>query len=64
MCRKKFKLKMRLTPYIYTSCHEANQTGTPTVRGMVLEFPQDPVTFDIYPEGNTEYELNGKKLKT
>jgi alpha-glucosidase (family GH31 glycosyl hydrolase) len=42
--RKYLKLKMRLTPYIYTYCNEAWETGTPTVRGMVLEFPDDPVS--------------------
>ena len=43
--RKYMKLKMRLTPYIYTYCREAYDTGVPTVRAMVLEFPDDPVTW-------------------
>lgn len=38
------RLKMRLLPYLYTYCHEANKTGTPTARAMVLEFPEDEVT--------------------
>ncbi len=42
--RKYLKLKMRLTPYIYTYCNEAWETGTPMVRAMVLEYPNDPVT--------------------
>ena len=43
--RKYLKLKMRLTPYLYTYCNTAYETGTPVVRAMVLEFPDDPVTF-------------------
>ncbi|MBE0637910.1 MAG: DUF4968 domain-containing protein [Bacteroidales bacterium] len=44
--RTYLKLKMRLTPYIYTYCNEAWETGTPMVRAMILEFPDDPVTRD------------------
>lgn len=44
--RKYLKLKMRLTPYMYTYCNEAYETGTPVVRAMVLEFPDDPVCMD------------------
>jgi alpha-glucosidase (family GH31 glycosyl hydrolase) len=43
--RKYLKLKMRLTPYIYTYTRESYDTGVPTVRAMVLEFPDDPVTW-------------------
>jgi len=43
--RKYLKLKMRLTPYIYTYCREAFDTGVPAVRAMVLEFSDDPVTW-------------------
>jgi alpha-glucosidase (family GH31 glycosyl hydrolase) len=43
--RKYLKLKMRLTPYIYTYCREAYDTGVPTVRAMVLEYPDDPLTW-------------------
>jgi alpha-glucosidase len=43
--RKYLKLKMRLTPYLYTYCREAYDTGLPTVRAMVLEYPDDPVTY-------------------
>jgi hypothetical protein len=46
--RKYLKLKMRLTPYLYSYSREAHETGVPTVRAMVLEFPDDPVTW-----GNT-----------
>jgi len=44
--RKYLKLKMRLTPYMYTYCNEAYETGVPAVRAMVLEFPEDSVVKD------------------
>ena len=43
--RKYMKLKMRLTPYFYTYMREAADTGVPTVRAMVLEYPDDPATW-------------------
>ncbi len=43
--RKYLQLKMRLTPYMYTLMNEAYQTGVPAVRGLVLEYPKDPVTY-------------------
>jgi alpha-glucosidase (family GH31 glycosyl hydrolase) len=43
--RKYLKLKQRLTPYLYTYAREAYDTGVPTDRAMVLEFPDDPVTW-------------------
>jgi alpha-glucosidase (family GH31 glycosyl hydrolase) len=44
--RRYLKLKMRLTPYMYKYAREAWDTGAPIVRGMVWEFPDDPVTYD------------------
>ncbi|MFJ7067724.1 TIM-barrel domain-containing protein [Streptomyces sp. NPDC101115] len=41
--RKYLKLKMRLMPYLYSASRVAAETGTPTVRAMVLEYPDDPV---------------------
>lgn len=43
--RTYLKLKMRLTPYMYTKCNEAYETGTPVVRAMLLEFPEDQACF-------------------
>jgi alpha-glucosidase len=43
--RRYLKLKMRLTPYMYTLTREAYDTGVPAVRAMVLEFPDDPATW-------------------
>jgi alpha-glucosidase (family GH31 glycosyl hydrolase) len=57
--RKYLRLKMKLTPYMYTLMHEANTSGTPAVRGLVLEYPGDPQTRD----SSTQYEyLLGKSL--
>ena len=44
--RESLKLKSRLMPYLYTYCHEAYNTGVPVVRACVLEFPDDPKTWD------------------
>ena len=43
--RKYLKLKMRLTPYLYSYTRESYDTGVPVVRAMVLELPNDPVTW-------------------
>jgi alpha-D-xyloside xylohydrolase len=40
--RRFTKLKCRLMPYLYATAVEATQTGTPSMRAMVLEFPEDP----------------------
>jgi alpha-D-xyloside xylohydrolase len=36
------KLKCSLMPYLYDIAVEASQKGVPTMRSMLLEFPQDP----------------------
>ncbi len=55
--RKYLKLKTRLTPYMYTYCEQAYETGVPTSRAMVLEFPKDPVTWGT----QTQYQfMNGE----
>lgn len=57
--RKYLELKMRLTPYMYTYCEQAHETGVPTTRGMVLEYPKDPVTWGK----QTQYQfMNGEWL--
>lgn len=40
--RKFTRLKHRLMPYLYGAAAEAHHTGVPTMRPMVLEFPDDP----------------------
>jgi alpha-glucosidase (family GH31 glycosyl hydrolase) len=58
--RKYLKLKQRMTPYMYTLCNEAHETGIPAVRGMLLEFPKDTLTWG---EEKTKYQyMLGKFL--
>ncbi|MRW88377.1 DUF5110 domain-containing protein [Duganella sp. FT80W] len=40
--RRYLKLKMRLTPYMYTLMREAEQSGAPLVRGLMWDYPNDP----------------------
>jgi alpha-glucosidase len=57
--RKYLQLKQRMTPYMYTHCAESYQTGVPAVRGLVLEYPTDPVALGSL----TQYEyLLGRDL--
>ncbi|MBE7468052.1 MAG: alpha-xylosidase [Anaerolineae bacterium] len=36
------KLKCRLMPYLFNAAREAHEAGIPTMRAMLLEFPEDP----------------------
>jgi alpha-D-xyloside xylohydrolase len=36
------KLKCSLMPYLYNAACQAHEDGTPMMRGMILEFPDDP----------------------
>ena len=57
--RKYLQLKMCLTPYMYTYCQNAHETGVPASRAMVLEYPQDKNTWDK----KTQYQfMNGEWL--
>ncbi len=57
--RKYLQLKQRFTPYMYSYCHEANVSGVPVSRGMMLEFPSDPLTYGT----ETQYQfMNGEWL--
>ena len=40
--RKFTRLKCRLMPYLYGAAGEAHEHGTPMMRPMMLEFPDDP----------------------
>jgi alpha-D-xyloside xylohydrolase len=40
--RKFTKLKSRLMPYLFARALEAKEKGTPIMRAMLLEFPDDP----------------------
>ncbi len=48
--KKAIELRYRLIPYIYTFAAQTAQTGAPLMRPLVLEFPQDPKTFDLEDE--------------
>lgn len=56
--RKFVKLKLRLMPYIGQVAREAYEHGAPVLRPMVLEFPDDPATYDI----DTQFMLGSNIL--
>lgn len=57
--RKYLKLRERLLPYFYTYAADAHRTGAPLNRSLVLEYPDDPKTWD----DTTKYEfLAGKEF--
>jgi alpha-glucosidase len=41
------RLRYRFLPYIYSVFAEAHRTGLPVMRPLVLEFPDDPHTFNL-----------------
>ena len=43
--RMYLKLKAQMLPYNYSNTYEANQTGMPLIRAMLLEYPEDPNTY-------------------
>jgi alpha-D-xyloside xylohydrolase len=45
--RKYAKLRYRLLPYIYSHAYNATKTGLPMIRAMVLEFEDDPNTYNM-----------------
>jgi alpha-glucosidase len=38
---------IRHFPYLYTLAHEATATGLPVLRGLMLEFPDDPLSWTV-----------------
>ncbi len=42
LVRSMFQLRMSLIPYLYSAFNKYNRLGTPTVRAMVLDYPNDP----------------------
>lgn len=53
--RQSIKMRYRLLPYIYTAFHEASDKGTPIMRPLLLEYPDDETaekTNDEYFFGN------------
>jgi alpha-D-xyloside xylohydrolase len=45
--RKFTHLKLDLMPYIYQTGLEPHRNGTPVMRSMVMEFPEDPSTYAL-----------------
>jgi Alpha-glucosidases, family 31 of glycosyl hydrolases len=51
-------LKCRLMPYLYSAACETAETGVPSMRAMVLEFPGDPACDSL----DRQYLLGGSLL--
>ncbi len=58
MCRKYMELRERLHPYISELMREAHEKGTPVMRPMFYEFPEDPACW----EPLEQYMFGGKLL--
>ncbi|WP_369266785.1 alpha-xylosidase, partial [Streptomyces harbinensis] len=52
------RLKHRLAPYLFEAGRQARRHGTPVMRAMVLEFPEDPGTHTL----DRQYMLGGDLL--
>lgn len=57
ICKKAIEQKYRLFPYIYTCARQAFDTGLPLMRALVLEYQDDPETFNL----NSQF-LFGREL--
>ncbi|WP_298040162.1 NPCBM/NEW2 domain-containing protein [uncultured Microbacterium sp.] len=53
--RKYLQLRQQLMPYIYTLAADAHATGTPMMRSIALEYPNDPMAYGA--EANNEFLL-------
>jgi alpha-glucosidase len=45
--RKYLKLRYQLLPFLYTTLEEAHRTGIPLFRPLVLNYPEDPNTYNL-----------------
>jgi alpha-glucosidase len=45
--RKYLKLRYQLLPFLYTTLEEAHQTGAPVFRPLVLNYQNDPNTYNL-----------------
>jgi alpha-glucosidase len=45
--RKYLKLRYQLLPFLYTTLEEAHQTGTPLFRPLLLNYQDDPNTYNL-----------------
>ncbi|UJP08782.1 NPCBM/NEW2 domain-containing protein [Microbacterium sp. KUDC0406] len=53
--RKYLQLRQRLMPYIYTLAAGSHSSGTPMMRSLALEYPDDPYSYGA--EANNEFLL-------
>jgi len=58
VARKFTRLKMSLMPYLAGAAQQVQESGTPMLRPMVLEFPDDPATEHV----DTQYMLGDSLL--
>ena len=58
VARRFTRLKMSLMPYLARAAQQVHQDGTPMLRPMVLEFPDDPATEHV----DTQYMLGDALL--
>ncbi|MGC2399611.1 MAG: TIM-barrel domain-containing protein [Acidobacteriaceae bacterium] len=56
--RKYARLHISLFPYFYTYAQQATDSGLPVMRDLLLEFPNDPMAYDL----SDEYMLGDKIL--
>ncbi|MFS8804047.1 glycoside hydrolase family 31 protein [Synechococcus sp. R55.6] len=47
ICRQAIQLRYQLLPYLYSLFWESSQTGSPILRPLLYEFPDDPQTYEI-----------------
>lgn len=47
ICRTYLELRSRLMPYTYTLAWQARTLGLPTMRPLVLNYPEDPAVWDL-----------------
>ncbi|MFD1177049.1 TIM-barrel domain-containing protein [Paenibacillus puldeungensis] len=47
ICRKYIELRYMLLPYLYSLFHASTLNGLPIMRPLVLEYPDDPRTFQL-----------------
>jgi alpha-D-xyloside xylohydrolase len=46
ICRELLQLRMRLVPYLYAAFARYWQEGTPPFRALVMDYPDDPATWE------------------
>ncbi len=42
ICKRYLELRYRMLPYLYSTVHEAHETGLPIIRALWLHYPDDP----------------------